>query len=619
MNDTVKYGGKTNSVYKWMIIGCVSGALGTGCVAQQADLARIQKDLDQQITQIRTEKKALAEELGAARAAIAESQELLSAQKADIKKMQSDLAPRVDLAQLNQKIKLMSEKDLPNLYGNFEEVEKKISDLQIKNSTSAETLKTDIQSIQTTVQTHGEELQATKAQTTALAQQIDENNQSLTTQLKDFQVAFGEFKSALTDLGTELQTESQRASAAEAKLATEISTHAQQASTDLATQQQALQALASEQSQAMLKIQDTLKESTTLLGTRLDEQATHHTELQQQVTSLQAKLNADTQALRNFLDQDVKTSMNQIVTDLDARQRPVLERLNVLQSDVEALGIHIQADATQVQELSNSVVKLREAQDVMGSLLGKRGDEIIQQAGRLTERMNTVESHQTALTDQLQANTKKTSAHLTEVNASLTSIAQNLDQSTQSLTQRLTEQEKTLATLNQAVQQLQPLKAETQHQIQQMQAASQLTEQLHQNVEQISRRLQDLEIHQSALVGKLDSDAQATTTHLQEVNQGIQSVAQALENVSTKLNARISNQEQQLNRAVTTVQRVQESANTSQTNAHHLNDLTETMNQLREVITTIGTKLGERVDEHEDRLGRLAQRVNQLQGTKSKK
>jgi DNA repair exonuclease SbcCD ATPase subunit len=626
MNDTVKHGGKANSVYKWMIIGCVSGALGTGCVAQQADLARIQKDLDQQITQIRTEKKALAEEIGAARAAIAESQELLSAQKADIKKMQSDLAPRVDLAQLNQKIKLMSEKDLPSLYGNFEDVEKKISDLQnafeaqeIKNSASTETLKTDIQSIQITTQAHGEELQATKAQTATLAQQIDENNQSLNTQLKDFQVAFGQFKSALTDLGTELQTESQRASAAEAQLATEISTHAQQVSTDLATQQQAQQALASEQSQSMLQLQDTLKESTTLLGTRLDEQATHHTELQQQVASLQDKLNADTQALRNFLDQDVKTSMNQMVTDLDARQRPVLERLNALQSDVEALGIHIQADATQVQELSNSVVKLREAQDVMGSLLGKRGDEIIQQAGRLSERMNTVESHQTALTDQLQANTKKTSAHLTEVNASLTSIAQNLDQATQSLTQRLTEQEKTLATLNKAVQQFQPLKAETQHQIQQMQAASQLTDQLHQNVEQISRRLQDLEIHQSTLVGKLDSDAQTTTTHLQEVNQGIQSVAQALENVSAKLNARISNQEQQLNRAVTTVQRVQESANTTQTNAQHLNDLTETMNQLQEVITTIGTKLGERVDEHEDRLGQLAQRVNQLQGTKSKK
>jgi len=85
------------------------------------------------------------------------------------------------------------------------------------------------------------------------------------------------------------------------------------------------------------------------------------------------------------------------------------------------------------------------------------------------------------------------------------------------------------------------------------------------------------------------------------------------------LNARISNQEQQLNRAMTTVQRVQDSANTTQTNAQHLNDLTETMNQLQEVITTIGTKLGERVDEHEDRLGQLAQRVNQLQGTKSKK
>ena len=43
------------------------------------------------------------------------------------------------------------------------------------------------------------------------------------------------------------------------------------------------------------------------------------------------------------------------------------------------------------------------------------------------------------------------------------------------------------------------------------------------------------------------------------------------------------------------------------------------MNQLQEVINTIGTKLGERVDEHEDRLGQLAQRVNRLQGTKRKK
>ena len=171
----------------------------------------------------------------------------------------------------------------------------------------------------------------------------------------------------------------------------------------------------------------------------------------------------------------------------------------------------------------------------------------------------------------------------------------------------------------QALQEFQQLKGETQGQIQQMQTASQITDQLRQNVEQINTRLQDLEIHQSEFVGKLDSDTQTTTTHLQEVNNGIQSVAKALENVSAKLNTRITNQEQQLNRAVTSFQSVQGSAGAAQANVQHLNDLTETVNQLRGVINTIGTKLGERVDSHEDRLGQLAQRVNRLQGPKSKK
>ena len=433
-------------------------------------------------------------------------------------------------------------------------MEKKISDLQkdfeaqkLKNSASAETLQSDIQSIQTTVQAHEEQLQTTLAQTTTLAQQGDENNQALTKKMTEFQTALGQFKETLGSLGTDIS----------------------QTQTDIGT--------------------------------------------------IKTDLTTQDQALRTFLEQDVKTAMDQLVADMDARQRPVLERIDALQSDMEALGTHVQADSRQVQELSQSVVKLREAQAVMGSLLGKRGDETIQQAGRLSERMNTVESHQATLVEQLQSNTKKTSTHLTEVNASLTSISQNLDQTTQSLSQRLTQQEKTVATLNQAIQEFQQLKGETQGQIQQMQTASQITGQLRQNVEQINTRLQDLEIHQSEFVGKLDSDVQTTTTHLKEVNSGIQSVAQALENVSAKLNKRITNQEQQLNRAVTSFQSVQGSAGAAQANVQHLNDLTETVNQLRGVINTIGTKLGERVDSHEDRLGQLAQRVNRLQGPKSKK
>jgi septal ring factor EnvC (AmiA/AmiB activator) len=108
-------------VFKWMLIGCLSGVLGTGCVAQQADLEKIQKDLYKQMTQIRTEKKELEKELGAARAEIEESRNEIAAQKADMGKMRSDQAP------MNQQIKLMREKDLTSVYGQFEVVEKRIS------------------------------------------------------------------------------------------------------------------------------------------------------------------------------------------------------------------------------------------------------------------------------------------------------------------------------------------------------------------------------------------------------------------------------------------------------------------------------------------------------------
>jgi chromosome segregation ATPase len=548
MKDTVKHEVIVKPVFNWMLIGCLSGVLGTGCIAQKADLQKIHKDLDRQMTQIRTEKKELEKELVAARAAIAESRNLISAQKAEMSKMRSDLAP------MNQQIKLMREEDLTSVYGQFEVAEKKISDLQKdfaaheKNfSTTTGKLNTDIQTLQLTVQAQGEQQQLTQTQATTLVQQVDENNQALTKKMTEFQTAFGQFKETLGSLGTDVS------------------------------------------------------QTQTAIGT------------------IKTDLTTQDQALRTFLEQDVKTAMDQLVADMDARQRPVLERIDALQSDMEALGTHVQADARQVQELSHSVVQLREAQAVMGNLLGKRGDETIQQAGRLSEQMKIVESHQESLTQQLQSNTKKTSTHLTEVNASLTSISQNLDQTTQSLSQRLTQQEKTVATLNQAIQEFQQLRGETQGQIQQMQTASQITEQLRQNVEQINTRLRDMEIHQSEFVGKLDSDAQTTTTHLKEVNSGIQSVAQALENVSAKLNTRITNQEQQLNRAITSFQSVQGSAGAAQANIQHLNDLTETVNQLRGVFNTIGTKLGERVDSHEDRLGQLAQRVNRLQGTKAKK
>lgn len=558
----------------------VCGLLATGCVAQQADLARIQKDLELQIAKIKDEKKALGLQVDETKAQLIKMNE--EAQKT-----------RGNLASINQKATLLQEKDVASLYGKLEETEKSLNDLRKEFTNETGLLKSEIQSIQTTTQTHGEELQAAKTQNTTLAQQVDENNQALTANMTEFQNSLSQFKETLTSLGTTIG----------------------QIQTDLTAQGQELgtvQSRSEELSGSIVQVQGALDRSGAIFSTRLEEQSDQLAQLQKQVTTLQEKLNTDTQALRTYLEQDVKTAMAKLVNDIDKHQEPVLARIDSLQKDMETLGTHVQADAAHVQDLSQSVLKLREAQEVMGSLLGKRGDEIIQQSGRLSERMNTVESHQTGLTEQLQANTQKTSTHLAEVNASLNSLSQALDQTGQSLSSRLAKQEEAVQTLNQTLQQYQQLKQDTQVQ---MQSA----EQLHQTVEQISTRLRDLEIHQSGLVGKLDSDAQVTNTHLQQVNSGIKSVAQALENVSSKLNTRIDDQEQRLNKAMTTFQKVQGTADTSQTNQSHLNQLTETVNQLRDVVNTIGTKLGERVDQHEDRLGQLAQRVNRLQSPKPQK
>ncbi len=631
-----------------------------GCVAQQADLARIQKDLELQISQLKSEKQALGQQVDEARLAIAESQKLIEAQKADMRRMRSDLAP------LNQQLKLLREQDLTKLHGNFEVADKKIRDLRKDFSASESTHQTelasihaDIDAIQSSLGTQKTQLESAQSQTNsvtqALAQQIDANNLALNEKMTEFQQAFEQFKVTLTELGGTIQQESQRAATAETDLSNAFTKNFQNLEMVMATQQEELgtlqQLLATQQqqldtqgqeltthqqelsthqqelgqltarsqelSQSILKIGETLEHSTTALGTQLDEHTTDLLSLHDQTTALQEKLTADTQALRTYLEQDVKTAMTQLLSDIEARQRPMVARMDSQKSDIDALGTHIQANATQMQDLSQSVVKLREAQDVMGNLLGKRGDEIIQQAGRISERMNALETHQTELTQQLQINTRKTSDHLTKVTSNLTSLSQALDSSKQVLSGRLLEQENSLATLSQSLQGYQQLTDTIQTQVDQLEANNQFADQLRVSIEQINGRLQDLEIHQSGLVGKLDSDAQATNTHMREVNIGIKSVADALETVSAKLNARVDAQEKNLNQAITTFQTVQNTADISQSNLQHLNQLTETLDQLRQIVNTIGTKLGERVDQHEDRLGQLANRVNQLQAKKT--
>ena len=103
---------------------------------------------------------------------------------------------------------------------------------------------------------------------------------------------------------------------------------------------------------------------------------------------------------------------------------------------------------------------------------------------------------------------------------------------------------------------------------------------------------------------------------MKEVNSAIASENKALSEVNTQLNTRIDQQEQHLNKALSNVQSVDGVKKTARDNRSHLNQLTDTVNKLREVLTTIGKKFGERVDQHEERIAELATRINKLQAKK---
>ncbi|MEE8124553.1 MAG: hypothetical protein V3T42_01930, partial [Nitrospirales bacterium] len=171
------------------------GLLGTGCVAQQADLARIQKDLELQIRKIKEEKRQLAVQVDETKTQLATMREEA---EGDLTKIRSSLAS------INQKATLLQEKDLTSLYGKLEEAENNINNLNKDFTLQIDNLKSDVQSLQTSRLAHQEELQKANTQTTALAQKVDENNQALIANMTEFQGSLSQFKDTLASLGTHI-------------------------------------------------------------------------------------------------------------------------------------------------------------------------------------------------------------------------------------------------------------------------------------------------------------------------------------------------------------------------------------------------------------------------------
>ena len=600
-------------------LGCC-GLMLSGCLAQQADLKELKRDL---VNEMHQEKKALQIEVARAKEAIAEVEKQTAKLKAENKKLFRSRA------EINQQFREFREKDLAEVNGEIEKVNRRLEDVGLDLEAQKNQMNTRFQGLETQVQTQQEDLTTYQAETKALIEQVDRDAASYTQKMTEFQVALATFKDSLAELGNKFVQEADRDSRVEAELNQQLSQNSQQsiaAMEEIQTHLSTNSANIDEVSRSVATMRAAVEQSGTLLGGRLDEQAdrvtlleTSQTQLEGDMLTLTEKLNTDTQTLKTYLEEDVQSSMNLMVVSMQEQQLPLNHRVDALEGNLQGVETELVAQSNQLQELTQTALQLREHQDVMGSLLGKRGDDLIQRAGRLDERLNLLESHQTSLDQTVETNRQNTTRHMDELMASVTSMNEVLQKTTGGLATQLTSHEQNLNDLTQQIQGLQNLKGELDTNKNQVDSIVQSNAEFQKSVQQVTNRLLDLEKHQSTITAKIDADVQTINTHLTKVNSAIISEKNALSEMNKQVNLRIDEQERHLNNALTSFQSVQGVQETSQNNRAHLNQLTDTVNKLREVLTTIGTKFGERVDQHEARLVELAKRVNRLQAKKTKK
>ena len=605
--------------------------LFSGCVAQKADLARVQKDLENQIKQLNQDKKELETIISKNRE---EAEELQVQQDAAMKDL---FRAR---AEIRQELKALREADLTTLTGDLEEVDFRLT--KLRQDLEAQSSQSDarFQDLETQSSEQGSSLEtkltATQSQLTSLIQQIDQDSETRNQQYSEFQNSLSSFKDSMAGLGSQLVQETERATQANTELSnqldqkiadvtssgtstntqlSELETQLASLETEIQTQKTNIQDV----SGSVGQIREALEKSGTLVGGQVTDLETSLNQLETHVNTLTEKLNTDTQALRTYLEQDVKTSINAMADTMADQQRPLLTRLDSVEGQLQHLESEMQGNGTQLQDLTQSVISLKEKQEFVGGLLGERGDKFMQESGRLNERLNLIETHQADLTQQVEANTQQTTNHLGKVNTSLASVTQALETTSSTLATRLDNQEQQMTKVLNDIETLQQVKNDMANSLSTMQTTSQSSNEMRTALQKLNNRLQELEVHQSGLVGKLDADGQAMNNHLSQVNDGIQSVATALEKVDQALRSKIEAQDRKLNQALTAFQSNQTSSDTAEANVEHLNQLTKTLNQLRDVVNTIGTKLGGRVDQHESRLAELAKRVNLLSSRAKRK
>ncbi len=584
-----------------LFLTCLAFSL-TGCVAQQSDLVKMEKDFEGKIIKLGEEKKALAQVLTQANQDIADSQAALAKQKTELNELMNELMKA--RAQLKSELRSLREENLPKVSGELEtqlhrlnqtdrkvnQTDRRVDALAGEVSTLTELREQRDAEMSNRITNLGKTLEAARRD---FEKAMEQRGQRVSKQFVEFQGSLVRFKEALTKADKRLGEERKRATSSETKIQ---------------------------------KIRQDFAKRLQTFGEKLD---------------------SDTQALRTYLETEVRTTIESINTVLNEGNRNLKTDIDAQAARLSKINVKLGTELTGLQrtdalhgknleEVVRSLAQLRDALRKTGTQLGT---EVDSQGKETAKRIKQLQSRYEALAKKLDVGMKSLHGHLEkQVRPSLESIAKTIEQEKSLVSQKLINlktglqrveqttashvtqtqtkleaEDKRVQELGEHVQELGEAVAAMREVLDSM--AGMLGERSDHQMKQVGQlvaRMERLEAEQSSGATRQASNAQAVSAHLDQVTTSVQSFEQSFEQfktaVSTSLNEqadRLQAQARQTAKSLEASSAVPGLHQELLANVKQLNDVTRSIAQLKSAVKAIGDKLGSKVDAHESRLGEI--------------
>jgi len=588
---------KVQSLLKMMFIGGLMLSLSS-CMAQQADLVRFQRDFEAKIAKLDQEKKKLEATLAEANQAIQKSQAVLAQQKSEVGELVRARAQiKSELRSLREENLTRLSGELETEAHRLQQLERSVDDLkqmvkilEADLSQRDQALATEIKTLHENVQKEFDQQSKTmsdnmasfrgslvefkgalagldtrlieektramtaetdmkndfEAQQSALQVKLDSDTKTLKQYLeKDVKASVSSVAKTLEEVNSTLATQLDRQRAeldSQAKLLSDLNT---KVGTELASLKQedegTIQNLEN-LTKSVAQLRSGLDKVGAQLGTKVDEHAEtleksggRLKQIEGKYTALSKKLDADTKALRGFLDKDIRASLESLVQAFEAEKsrasqsdKKLEDRIqkieNTTKAEVREAKAQVAAQEKHVKDLNQSVTSMREVLDSMANMLGKRSDDQMQQIGKLTAQLDQIKQEQSSEATQVETNVQALSSHVNEITTSVQSVVNSLDQVKNSLSSRLDKQ------------------------------ASRLAEQ--------ERRLAET-ANQSMNTEQVNKELEANVQHLNQLTTALGQLKDVVNNIGTKLGKKIDQHEGQLAGLTQRVQQLQASRSTT--------------------------------------------------------